>query len=201
MQRPFRYISDHHFGHENIIGFCDRPFDSAEEMDQVMLDRLLAAEQLGGSILHLGDIAWAPKDLLGHGGPFRWPKRHTFIAGNHDRVGEATFTSYYEQAFGRVIGTSENWQNNTLIVEDQLDGESVQLLLSHDPQPDLQGCDFNLYGHHHNNIQTNPERYLPELRWLFESDRHINVCVELLEYRPHTLEEIMERKRAGEALL
>lgn len=32
------FTADTHFGHENIIRFCDRPFVSAEEMDEVLIE-------------------------------------------------------------------------------------------------------------------------------------------------------------------
>jgi len=32
-------ISDHHFGHANIIEYCDRPFSSVGEMNTTLLDR------------------------------------------------------------------------------------------------------------------------------------------------------------------
>jgi len=31
-------ISDPHFGHGNIIRFCNRPFSSVETMDQALMD-------------------------------------------------------------------------------------------------------------------------------------------------------------------
>lgn len=32
------FTSDLHFGHKNIIRFCDRPFASAEEMDERLIE-------------------------------------------------------------------------------------------------------------------------------------------------------------------
>ncbi len=33
------FTSDHHFGHANIIRFCNRPFEDVQEMDRVMIER------------------------------------------------------------------------------------------------------------------------------------------------------------------
>ena len=33
------YTSDHHFGHRNIIGYCDRPFADTDEMNAAMVAR------------------------------------------------------------------------------------------------------------------------------------------------------------------
>ena len=33
------FTSDHHFGHDNIIKFCNRPFEDVREMNQVLIER------------------------------------------------------------------------------------------------------------------------------------------------------------------
>ncbi len=32
------YTADQHFGHPNIIRFCDRPFKNVEEMDEILIN-------------------------------------------------------------------------------------------------------------------------------------------------------------------
>ena len=33
------FASDHHFGHENVIAHCDRPYSSVEEMDEDLIKK------------------------------------------------------------------------------------------------------------------------------------------------------------------
>lgn len=50
--------SDTHFGHENIIKYCSRPFTSADEMDAEMITRWNIVVQPDDVVIHLGDIAF-----------------------------------------------------------------------------------------------------------------------------------------------
>lgn len=188
MSRPL-YVADTHFGHADIIEFVDRPFRSVEKMDRRMLEELRTAEARG-PIMHLGDLTLETPRALAerYGLPFREPERHTLVAGNHDRV--AGHWAAYAALFGTVVGTEKSWHTNATVVEDTLQGEPIRVLASHAPQQDLRGCDLNLYGHHHNLLRRFPHAYPPHLDWLLESDRHYNVSVELIDYRPRTLEEL-----------
>ena len=51
------FISDTHFGHENIIRFCNRPFQNAEEMNAELIRRWRETVPEDGIVFHLGDFA------------------------------------------------------------------------------------------------------------------------------------------------
>lgn len=53
--------SDHHFGHENIIGFCGRPFENVTQMDKALIDNWNNTVRPQDWVIHLGDFAlgWA----------------------------------------------------------------------------------------------------------------------------------------------
>jgi len=58
------FTSDHHFGHENIIKFCNRPFEDAREMNRVMIERWNEKVKPKDTVYHLGDFALTYKENL-----------------------------------------------------------------------------------------------------------------------------------------
>lgn len=79
------FTSDTHFSHAKIIEYCNRPFTTADEMDEVLVANWNARVSPSDQIWHLGDFAFSDptktndilKRLNGH--------KH-FIKGNHDKV-------------------------------------------------------------------------------------------------------------------
>ena len=50
------FTSDHHFGHNNIIKYCDRPFTSVQQMDDTMIDAWNGVVRPDDVVYHLGDF-------------------------------------------------------------------------------------------------------------------------------------------------
>ena len=48
--------SDNHFGHENIIRFCNRPFKNVEDMNATMIERWNDVVGDHDMVYHLGDL-------------------------------------------------------------------------------------------------------------------------------------------------
>ena len=50
------FTSDTHFGHANIIQYCDRPYTSLSEMDEVLIANWNQVIQPNDILYHLGDF-------------------------------------------------------------------------------------------------------------------------------------------------
>jgi calcineurin-like phosphoesterase family protein len=77
-------IADTHFGHANIIRYCNRPFADVEEMDRTLRDCWNTAVGPGDDVIVLGDFACrlAP-DRLRRLFDSLSGRKH-LIVGNHD---------------------------------------------------------------------------------------------------------------------
>jgi calcineurin-like phosphoesterase family protein len=58
-------IADSHFGHSNIIKYCNRPFSSSEEMDDVLIKNINECVKPNDLLWHLGDFCFGPRDVEG----------------------------------------------------------------------------------------------------------------------------------------
>jgi calcineurin-like phosphoesterase family protein len=122
------FTSDHHFGHENIIRYCKRPFANAAEMDAAMIDAWNT--RVGGNdvVYHLGD----------------------FTLGDH-----VAFWKYYDQLAGDIHivpgGHDKRWLKrvtNALLMPPLMtqNFSGHVLTLCHYP---LQSWELSHYGAHH----------------------------------------------------
>lgn len=52
------FTSDTHFYHESIIRFCNRPFETVEEMNETLIQNWNDTVPADGIVFHLGDFAF-----------------------------------------------------------------------------------------------------------------------------------------------
>lgn len=100
--------ADHHFGHDNIISYCNRPFPNALDMAETMVRKWNAVVGAGDVVWHLGDFAMNKAALsvaeLLNGAKF-------ILKGNHDRE---SWNSYEDVGFRRLLDISDRDEKNGL---------------------------------------------------------------------------------------
>ena len=52
------FIADTHFGHKNIIKYCNRPFANIEEMNETLIENWNKAVSAEDAVYILGDFAY-----------------------------------------------------------------------------------------------------------------------------------------------
>ena len=58
------FIADPHFGHNNIIKHCNRPFDNVHIMDQIIFDNINEVVGTDDTLYILGDFCFRGKKPL-----------------------------------------------------------------------------------------------------------------------------------------
>ena len=77
------FTSDTHFGHTNVIKYCNRPFKDTQEMDEALVEKWNSRIKPQDTVYHLGDFSFRenrdwfnPRMLRG---------KKILIRGNHDK--------------------------------------------------------------------------------------------------------------------
>ena len=151
----FWITSDHHFGHTNIIDYCDRPFQDVDYMNQYMIDKWNSVVRPGDKVFHLGDFALQMNEEEVTNLVSRLNGDIILVRGNHDRFGVEKFKRC------GFIGVKKKINLNNFI-------------LTHKPLPveDLGAGIINIHGHVHNyDCGHDPNKYT-------------NVSVEMWDYTP-----------------
>jgi len=157
-------ISDTHFGHANIVKYCDRPENHNELMEQ----NWWRTVSIDDNILHLGDVLWYKKTSEQIGTVQRLPGNKMLIKGNHDGrqnwwYEDLGFTIMPKRVFAKI--------------------NHKTILFTHYPEDDTKiFWDINIHGHVHNNAPPFKEK--GKRRW-------INVSVEYMDYTPVKLSTIL----------
>ena len=141
--------SDHHFGHENIIRFCNRPFANGQEMDAAMISRWNSAVAQNDVVIHLGDLTLGGVELaqsylsqLNGNILFCTPFYH------HDKRWLSLLPGY--TANGRAV-----YYRDFTLLSGQLAGLEMDITLCHYPlaswERSFHGA-LHFHGHEHNTM-------------------------------------------------
>ena len=125
-------ISDTHFGHANIIKYCNRPFESTVQMDEYIAEKWIEEVGEEDTVLHLGDVAFKTQYL--DEVIQSLPGRKILVWGNHDWC--RTKTYYRKRGFDEVY--------DELLVK--VGGQDVRLTHMPSDKTDMP----NIHGHLHN---------------------------------------------------
>lgn len=170
------YISDVHFGHDNVIQFDNREFSSVAEMDRTIIDLWNQKVSDDDDVYILGDlcfknekdVTWYLKQLKG--------KKH-LILGNHD-----TYIKNHEE----VHSYFESIDKLAYVK----DGKNV-CVLCHYPLAEWNKFykgSWHIYGHIHKRV--NETSFFMERR-----ERALNAACSINHYQPVTFEELKENNR------
>lgn len=81
------FTSDEHYGHNNVIRYCSRPFQSVDQMNDVIISNFNAIVPKDGTTIHAGDFYLGPlkADFVHQRIISRLNGSHIFIMGSHDK--------------------------------------------------------------------------------------------------------------------
>lgn len=128
-------IADPHFGHENIIKYCNRPFRDVDEMNNTIVKNWNLAVRKEDKVFVLGDFALRRENVSKFGKILNGKK--ILIKGNHDCYPNSF---YIESGFEDVVSYP--------ILYDGF------CLFSHEPLALSETTPyFNFYGHVHNDAK------------------------------------------------
>jgi len=79
------FTADFHLGHKNIIRYCNRPFDTVEEMNRTIIERLNSLVKTNDILYVLGDFCIGPKARAAELRREIRCKKIFAVTGNHDK--------------------------------------------------------------------------------------------------------------------
>lgn len=171
------FTSDTHFGHANIIRFCNRPFKNVEEMDEALIENWNLVVSEDDTVFHLGDFAFGGSNVWKSIIP-RLNGHINLIIGNHDRK---NLRQGYMSSFGMVVPQL------------QIEIEGNPIYLNHYPFLCYGGSYrgvWQLFGHVHSG--PNAEGLdISRLKTLFPTQ--YDVGVDNNDYAPISYEEVKNK--------
>jgi calcineurin-like phosphoesterase family protein len=159
-------ISDFHFGHENLCNLTLRP----PNYNELIINGWNAVVGKHDSVLFLGDLSFVNKEkTIEYCNQLRGEKY--MIRGNHDGASEKWYKdcgfTVIEPIYRRFKDKYDNYKT---------------VIFTHEPVLDLPDNWYNIHGHLHGN----------EHRGEKPTDRHFDVSVDSVGYKPKRIYEVLK---------
>lgn len=158
--------SDTHFGHGAVLGLADRPWSSADEMDEMLIERWNAKVPKGAVVYHLGDFSFRNREqteaIVG-----RLHGAIRLVRGNHDKVIKGSLAAHFEWS-------RDYYESKTV--------DGTKVVMSHYPMVTWNRAHHGawmLHGHSHGSLADAGVRRLD-----IGVDTHPN-------YEPYSYEEVL----------
>lgn len=165
MRRDIWVVSDTHFGHDNIIQYCGRPFANAEIMDENLIENWNSVVKDGDIVYHLGDVYFG---VNGRDALSKLKGRKRLILGNHDNGKDQFLQKTFQKiSVWRMFPEFGLLLTHVPVHESALERYEAGVLVSKFT---------NIHGHIHNNVSPSPS--------------HRNVSVEQINYTPINIDEL-----------
>ena len=181
------YIADIHFGHQNVLQYDGRPFNTIEENDTIIIKNWNKAVGVDDDVYILGDVSWYPSIKTTRIFNSLNGNLH-LIKGNHDNK----VLKYYKfrDRFMEICDYKEIY-----------DGENF-LVLCHYPIPCFNkhyyDKAFHFYGHVHNSWEESCVQDMIKVL----KDKSINCnmfnvgcMMPYINYTPRTFDEIISSQK------
>lgn len=178
--------SDEHYGHHNIIKYCDRPFTDIDDMSRQLIALHNSCVKPDDTIWHLGDFTmnekYVPQILKQLNGT------HYLVPGNHDscfaahKNSEAAKRRYLLYGFAGIYQNVFNFEGEFICSHLPFAGGGDASAKERYSSSRLEDKgQWLLHGHIHNKWKTN--------------GRMINVGVDVWDYKPVSFETILAIKK------
>lgn len=161
-------ISDTHFNHKDIIGYCQRP----DNHEQLMLRNILLTVPTNGCLIHLGDFALGNEAAACAKLSQHCVGKKILVIGNHD---SKSISWYLEHGWDFVCDSFKMKYCGKIIC------------FSHKPQPWDGDWEINVHGHLHN-LGHRDNEFKELKQW------HRLYSPELMGYKPIELSKFIQTK-------
>jgi calcineurin-like phosphoesterase family protein len=164
------FFSDTHFDHKNIIKYCNRPFNSTQEMNQTLVRNWCDVVSSNDVVFFLGDMSYGRDRRHIDYWLGKLEGNISYIRGNHD-------TDIINRA--NVINSHYGIKYN-----------DYKFLLMHDPRRPNDYDGWIIHGDKHNNS-------LKDHPFINQKNKTVNVCAELVEYTPLDIDRMITLIETG----